>query len=66
MSKVKKIYKIEGMDCASCAKIIELDLEDAGINAKCSWSKQILEVADSENLDKIKSVVKNSGYKLIE
>jgi copper chaperone CopZ len=61
----KKIFKIEGMDCASCAKMIELDLEDAGINAKCSWTKQTLEISDSKELDKIKEVVKNSGYKLV-
>lgn len=54
------------MDCASCAKMIELDLEDAGISARCTFAKQTLEVADPENLDKIKAVVKNSGYKLIE
>ena len=66
MSKVKNIFKVEGMDCSACAKMIELDLEDAGISAKCSYAKQTLEVVDSENIDKIKSVVKNSGYKLIE
>lgn len=66
MSKVKKTYKLEGMNCSACAKMIELDLEDAGINAKCSYAKQTLEVADTENNDKIKSVVEKSGYKLIE
>jgi len=54
------------MDCASCAKLLEMDLEDAGINAKCSWVKQTLEVAESDNIDKIKAVVKNSGYKITE
>lgn len=62
----KKIFKIEGMDCASCAKLIELDLEDAGITAKCSFVKQTLEVADLKDPDKIKSVVENSGYKLVD
>jgi len=66
MSKDKKLYKIKGMDCASCAKLIELDLEDAGISAKCSWAKQTLEISDPDKLDKIKSIVNDSGYKLID
>lgn len=66
MSKDKKLYKIEGMDCASCAKLIELDLEDAGITAKCNWAKQTLEISDPDKLDKIKSIVNDSGYKLMD
>lgn len=53
------------MDCASCAKLIELDLEDAGISANCSWAKQTLEVDHPEEIEKIKEIVTNSGYKLI-
>ena len=63
----KKIYKIQGMDCDSCAKMIELDLEDAGITAKCDYAREILEVNlenDSIDIEKIKKVVENSGYKL--
>jgi copper chaperone CopZ len=65
MAKDKKLYKIKGMDCASCAKLIELDLEDAGISANCSWAKQTLEVDHPEEIEKIKEIVTNSGYKLI-
>jgi copper chaperone CopZ len=65
----KKIYKVEGMDCASCAKMIELDLEDAGINAKCDYGKEELTVeADNIGLleEKISQIVGGGGYKLIK
>lgn len=63
----KKIYKITGMDCASCAMVIESDLEDAGVKCKCSFAKQTLEVEHNGNLDeeKIKEIVKKSGYNLV-
>ncbi|MBI2103716.1 cation transporter [Candidatus Woesebacteria bacterium] len=63
----KKIYKIKGMDCASCASLIELDLEDVGVTAKCSFPKETLEVEfDPKKVseEKIKTVVKTSGYQL--
>ncbi len=49
MKANKIIYKISGMDCPSCAMLIESELEDAGINGRCSYAKQTLEV---ENGDK--------------
>ena len=60
-----KKYKVLNMDCASCASIIELDLEDAGIKAKCSYAKGLLELED-EGVDeeKLKEIVKKSGYDL--
>jgi len=63
----KKTYKVEGMDCISCAAMIELDLEDAGIKAKCSFPKQTLEVEFDEGKtddSKIKETVEASGYRL--
>lgn len=62
----KKTYKITGMDCASCAKMIELDLEDAGIAAKCDFAKELLEVEIEERSkeDKIHKIIKKSGYSL--
>jgi len=65
---IKKTYKIDGMDCDSCAKMIELDLEDEGITAKCSYSKASLEVEidnDKKSDDKVKEVVTKAGYKII-
>lgn len=63
MNKVK--YKIKGMDCASCATLLELDMEDAGIACKCSYSKEEIEV-DLESPDhevKFMEVLEKSGYK---
>ena len=55
------------MDCTSCAAMIELDLEDVGVNAKCSYAKQSLDVEfDPKKVDEkeIKKVVESSGYKI--
>ena len=64
--KTKKTYKIKGMNCASCATMIELDLEENGIKASCSFPKEIIEVEiNGKNDDaKIRTIVENSGYKL--
>jgi copper chaperone CopZ len=60
----KKIYKIKGMHCASCATMIELDLEDAGIKAKCSYPNSTVEVEGDGNFVNIKKVVEKSGYQI--
>lgn len=65
LSMIKKNYKINGMDCAACASIIELDLEDVGIKASCSYPKETLEVefdGDKSTEDKIKKVIESGGY----
>jgi len=62
---IKKKYKVKGMDCTSCAMMIESDLEDAGVKAKCSFAKEVLEVEfDPKKVseEKIKETVKSSGY----
>lgn len=61
----KKTYKISGMHCASCAMLIEGELEDAGIAATCSYAKQIVEVEgeESHGLDVIvKQAIEKAGY----
>lgn len=58
----KTIYKITGMDCDSCAKMIELDLEDVGIVAKCSYSESILEITHDHDKTKVVETIKKSGY----
>ncbi|MBI1863930.1 heavy-metal-associated domain-containing protein [Candidatus Woesebacteria bacterium] len=63
----KKIYKVKNMHCESCASMIELDLEDVGVKAKCSYPNQSLEIEFDEkklNEEKIKEIVKKSGYEL--
>jgi len=62
----KRIYSIKGMHCASCAAIIESNLEDAGFVAKCSYAKQTVEIKDTGSIDegKIANVVKSAGYEV--
>lgn len=62
---VKKIYKISGMHCPSCATLIECDLEDVGVKAWASYPKEELMVEFDENkIDekKIIELIKKSGY----
>lgn len=59
-----KIYKITGMDCPSCASLLELDLEDAGIACKCSYPNSTLEVKGEHDSKKIIEAVKKSGYSI--
>lgn len=64
---IKKTYKIIGMDCTACATAVEVDLEDLGINAKCSYASQQLDVEfdpNKTNESEIKKIIKTSGYKL--
>ena len=68
LNSLNKIYKIAGMDCPSCAMLIESDLEDAGIKTKVSYAKQTLEVEDAGNISTthISKIVNGLGYKLEE
>lgn len=61
-----KIFKISGMDCPSCAMLIESELEDVGIKAKVSYAKETIEVHEinKELFHKISRVVSNLGYKI--
>lgn len=64
---MKKIYKVSGMHCSSCALTIEWDLEDAGVKAKCSYAQALLEVEyepQKTSEEEIKKVVEKSGYKI--
>jgi len=63
---MKKIYKIKGMDCPGCASLLESDLEDMCIKAKCSYHKSSLEVEFDDKLDEseIFSLIEKSGYQI--
>jgi len=63
----KKIFRVNGMQCASCAMVIESDLEDVVIKAKCSYAKQTVEIDDNGKVDiaKIKEVVTSAGYGIV-
>lgn len=59
-----KVYKIDGMTCDSCAKMIELDLEDAGHICKCSYANETLEIETEHDINKLMELVKKAGYTL--
>lgn len=64
---IKKTFKIQGMHCTSCAMIIEEDLADAGVKARCSYAKETVEVEFDEGKmseKKIRDIVATSGYQL--
>jgi hypothetical protein len=61
---MKKIYKIKGMDCPACATMLEIDLEEAGIECRCSYSKEEIEVKNPHNKDKVIEIVSKSGYSI--
>jgi len=61
----KKTYKISGMDCKACATMIELDLEDVGVTAKCDFDNQKLEVTfDPQKVKEqsVKETIQKAGY----
>lgn len=59
-----KVYKVEGMYCASCASMIELDLEDAGIKGSCSYTRSSLKIEGFHEPKKVVEIVKKSGYNI--
>ena len=64
---IKKTFHVEGMHCTSCALMIESDLEDAGVTAKCNYAKQTVEVAfDEKKITEktIVDIVAKAGYNI--
>jgi Cu+-exporting ATPase len=65
---MKKTYTVQGMDCASCAMVIEGDLKQQGIQARCNYVKETMEVEFDEKKiteEKIATVVSKAGYSII-
>lgn len=58
----KAIYKITGMACDSCAKMIELDLEDVGIKCNCSYAKSELIIEEEHKKEVVIEIIQKSGY----
>lgn len=51
------------MDCASCATLLEMDLEDAGLKCKVNYAKETIEIENEKNdSKKINEIVTKSGY----
>lgn len=62
---IKKVFTVSGMHCTSCAAMIESDLEDQGINARCNYAQSTLEVECDEAQsidDRVQHIVNESGY----
>lgn len=64
MNQKKYTYKIIGMDCASCATLIQMDLEDAGHTCKCSYVTETLEIEGDHDIKNVIDIVKKAGYTL--
>jgi len=67
----KVIFKIEGMDCTSCAKIIKYGLEEVEgisfVDVDFNSAKVSVEFDSTKtDLFKIKNKIKDLGYKIIE
>lgn len=50
------------MHCPSCATVIQMELEDAGIENKCSYNKGVLEIIGVHDFRRVVEIVKNAGY----
>lgn len=58
-------FLIAGLNCDSCAKMIEINLEEEGIKAVCDYANSRLEIKTTNvSFERIKKVVERSGYKL--
>lgn len=68
---VQKTFKISGMNCGSCAKVIKYGLEEEtgikNVDVDFGSAKAYLEFNPEEtDLSKIKNKIKDLGYKAIE
>ncbi|MBI2590253.1 MAG: heavy-metal-associated domain-containing protein [Candidatus Blackburnbacteria bacterium] len=68
---IKKTLKLEGLDCSSCAFLIDDCLEelDGVKSASTNYASQICEVEfDPEQITdgEIKSAIENAGYSVVE
>lgn len=64
MGSKKSSYKVSGMHCASCATLIQMDLEDAGFKCSCSYGTEKVEIEGEHDIQKVIDIVKKSGYTL--
>lgn len=66
-----KIFKINGMHCASCATMIDLDLEDLpGVKkSSTNYAKQITQIEFDSSLvsvETLKSTIAKAGYSVVD
>ena len=61
----KKIYKLSGLHCSSCAMVIEGELEDQlGVEAACNWARQVVEIDGEAEHEAIVRIIEGQGYKV--
>jgi sulfite exporter TauE/SafE/copper chaperone CopZ len=66
---MKKIFKIKGMHCNSCAYLIENELKDKVNHISASYSKEQAEIDFDENNiseNEIKEIIEKIGYEVID
>ncbi|MBR9705700.1 heavy-metal-associated domain-containing protein [Candidatus Pacearchaeota archaeon] len=64
---MKKIFKIKGMHCASCEKLLEMELQEDVNSIKVSHEKGMAEIDfDSNKISEknIKNKIKKCGFKV--
>lgn len=61
---MKKMFKLSGMHCTSCALNVEWVLEDMGLKAKCSYISQTVEVESLQDFpeNEIKEAMEKEGF----
>ena len=64
---MKKILKIEGMHCSSCALGVEMLLNTKGAKGKVDFDSKKAEIEfdpSKINIEEIKKEIENAGYKV--
>ena len=64
---MKKILKIEGMHCSSCAFGVEMLLNTKGVKSKVDFDSKKAEIEFDESktsIEEIKKEIEKSGYKV--
>ena len=61
---MEKTYKVEGMHCSSCEKIIEMEFEGKAKFVKADSKKGSVEIDTSLSEFEVKSIITKLGYKI--
>ena len=69
-TQVQKLYRIQGMHCASCAGNVERSLRKVqgvkNVSVSLMTNKSIVEVEDNVSEEALKQAVARTGYKAVE
>ena len=64
---MKKILKIEGMHCSSCALGVEILLNTKGVKGKVDFNSKKAEIEFDQNkisIEEVKKEIEKAGYKV--